>query len=166
MTAIKSAIFTILVPGTVAVIVPWIILGGMGFPKPAPALVLRFVGATAAIAGLALYFRCLSGFVGEGGGTPSPSDPPRRLVVRGPYRRTRNPMYLAVCSVVVGEALAFGSFPLGVYAAALGLVFHLFVVCYEEPTLGRLFGEEYQAYRRAVPRWLGRSRRPPDAAGN
>jgi protein-S-isoprenylcysteine O-methyltransferase Ste14 len=67
-------------------------------------------------------------------------------------------MYLAVLSMVVGEALAFGSASLGVYAAALGLAFHAFVVLYEEPTLGRMFGEEYAAYRRMVPRWLGRAR--------
>jgi protein-S-isoprenylcysteine O-methyltransferase Ste14 len=158
MTALKSAVFTILVPGTVVVIVPWMILGAGDGPHPSSALVLRLVGGAAAIAGLALYFRCLSGFVQEGGGTPSPTDPPRRLVVRGPYRRTRNPMYLAVLSMVVGEALAFGSASLGIYAAALGLAFHAFVVLYEEPALGRMFGEEYAAYRRAVPRWLGRAR--------
>ncbi len=158
MTALKSAVFTILVPGTVVVIVPWMILGGGNGPHPSPTLALLLVGAAAAIAGLALYFRCLTGFVREGRGTPSPTDPPRRLVLSGAYRRTRNPMYLAVLSVVAGEALAFGSASLGAYAAALGLAFHLFVVVLEEPTLGRLFGEEYEAYRRTVPRWLGRPR--------
>jgi protein-S-isoprenylcysteine O-methyltransferase Ste14 len=158
MTAIKTAIFTILVPGTVVGLIPWVILSGDGGPQPASAPMLRIAGALAAAAGAVLYFVCLADFVRHGRGTPAPTDPPRQLVVRGPYRFTRNPMYVAVLLIVVGEALVFGVAGLALYAALLAAAFHLFVVGYEEPTLSRLFGAEYDAYRRSVPRWLGRRR--------
>ena len=161
MTALKSALFTVLVPGTVVVIVPFVLLSSRQAPLPAPPALLRILGAVLAAAGLALYFTCLAGFVRQGRGTPSPTGPPRRLVVAGPYQRTRNPMYLAVLSTVAGEALFFSSLRLGAYAAILAVAFHVFVVIYEEPTLARLFGEDYEAYRRAVPRWVVRRRPSP-----
>jgi len=166
MTPIKSAVFTILVPGTVVVLIPWVVLRGGDGLRPTSAPMLWIPGVLAAAAGAALYFVCLAGFIRHGRGTPAPIDPPRRLVVGGPYRRTRNPMYLAVLSMVVGEALLFGSPRLALYAVLLASAFHLFVVLYEEPTLSRLFGAEYDAYRRSVPRWLVRWRPPPDAEGN
>jgi len=158
MTILKSALFTILVPGTVVVVVPRAILSGANGHR-SPSLGLLIGGAVVFLAGLALYLICLAGFVRHGHGTPSPTDPPRRLVVRGPYRYSRNPMYLAVLSMVFGEAACFGSLPLGLYAAILTLAFHVFVIRYEEPTLARLYGADYKAYRRSVPRWFGR--RPP-----
>jgi len=162
MTALKSALFTVLVPGTAVVIVPFVLLSSRQAPLPAAPALLRILGAVLAAAGLALYFTCLAGFVRQGRGTPSPTDPPQRLVVAGPFRHTRNPMYLAVLSVVFGEAVFFGSIVLAAYAAALFLAFHLFVVLYEEPTLTRKFGDEYQAYRGSVRRWIGRRRAAPE----
>ena len=88
-----------------------------------------------------------------------PFKEPTQLVTNGVFRFSRNPMYLAVLSMVFGEAAYFGSLPLGLYAAILTLAFHVFVIRYEEPTLGRLYGADYKAYRRSVPRWFGR--RPP-----
>jgi protein-S-isoprenylcysteine O-methyltransferase Ste14 len=158
MTAFRSAIFTILVPGTVVVLIPWAVLRGGDGMQPTSSAMLWIPGALAAAAGAVLYFVCLAGFVRHGRGTPAPTDPPRQLVVRGPYRFTRNPMYVAVLLIVVGEALVFGAAGLALYAALLAAAFHLFVVGYEEPTLSRLFGAEYDAYRRSVPRWLGRRR--------
>jgi protein-S-isoprenylcysteine O-methyltransferase Ste14 len=91
-----------------------------------------------------------------GKGTPAPFDPPRRLVIRGPYRYLRNPMYLGAALALLGAALFYRSLPLLGYVGGFLLVTHGFVVWYEEPTLGRLFGAEYQAYRTRVRRWLPR----------
>jgi protein-S-isoprenylcysteine O-methyltransferase Ste14 len=90
-------------------------------------------------------------------GTPAPIDPPKELVVRGLYRYVRNPMYVGVLSVLIGEALLFESARLFWYGAAVFLLFNLFVILYEEPALGRKFGKSYQDYRAAVGRWLPRN---------
>ncbi|MDR3472822.1 MAG: isoprenylcysteine carboxylmethyltransferase family protein [Devosia sp.] len=108
-----------------------------------PAVVVIALGA-------ALYFWCLSLFATVGRGTPGPWDAPRRVVVVGPYRRVRNPIYVAALLVVVGEAWLFLSLPLLLYAGALAVGVHLFVVGYEEPTLRRRFGDEYTAHRACV----------------
>jgi protein-S-isoprenylcysteine O-methyltransferase Ste14 len=92
----------------------------------------------------------------SGRGTLAPIDPPRHLVRVGLYRHVRNPMYVGALLVLVGEALFFESERLGFYAAIMALVYHLFVVLYEEPRLRDLFSEEYENYRRAVPRWIPR----------
>ncbi len=94
--------------------------------------------------------------VREGHGTPMPMAPPQRLVVRGPYQYVRNPGYLAALAIVLAQALMFGSLAVLLYAGALALVFHMFVVAYEEPALERTFGAEYAAYRLGVGRWLPR----------
>jgi protein-S-isoprenylcysteine O-methyltransferase Ste14 len=98
-------------------------------------------------------------FHAEGKGTLAPWAPPSRLVVSGLYQYVRNPMYLAVLSMVLGIAWWRGSPLTGAYAALLGVAFHLRVVVYEEPRLARSFGEGWDAYARAVPRWLPRLRR-------
>jgi protein-S-isoprenylcysteine O-methyltransferase Ste14 len=103
-------------------------------------------------------------FVVEGLGTPAPVAPTERLVVGGLYRYVRNPMYLAVEAIIIGQALLLGQPALLVYAAAIGVAFAAFVRWYEEPALERQFGEQYEAYRRAVPAWWPR-RRPWNAAG-
>jgi protein-S-isoprenylcysteine O-methyltransferase Ste14 len=105
-----------------------------------------------------LFFRFLTGFVREGHGTPAPIAPTVHLVVGGPFQWVRNPGYIAVVSLVVGQAFLFGSWPVLAYAALLAVAFHLFVVMYEEPTLRRQFGEEYAAYCSRVPRWFPRLR--------
>jgi protein-S-isoprenylcysteine O-methyltransferase Ste14 len=105
-----------------------------------------------------MFVRFLLHFVGEGQGTPAPIAPTKHLVVGGPFRRVRNPGYIGVLSMVLGQGLFFGSAPVVAYAALLAVGFHLFVVLYEEPTLRRQFGEEYEAYCRRVPRWVPRLR--------
>ncbi len=107
-------------------------------------------------AGVALYFWCLWHFATTGRGTPGPWDPPRRFVAAGPYRYVRNPMYISAALVIAGEAALFMSAALALYWVAFAVVVHTFVVLYEEPTLHRLFREEYDAYRRHVHRWLPR----------
>ena len=121
-----------------------------------PAVVVIALGA-------ALYFWCLSLFATVGRGTPGPWDAPRRVVVVGPYRWVRNPIYVAALLVVVGEAWLFLSLPLLLYAGALAVGVHLFVVGYEEPTLRRRFGDEYAAYQQRVRRWVPRPPRPNSA---
>jgi protein-S-isoprenylcysteine O-methyltransferase Ste14 len=101
---------------------------------------------------LALW--CILTFVLLGKGTPAPFDPPRHLVVAGPYRYVRNPMYLGAGLALAGAALVYRSIALLSYTALFLLATHLFVVFYEEPTLSRLFGADYQAYRAKVRRWL------------
>jgi protein-S-isoprenylcysteine O-methyltransferase Ste14 len=153
MLWLRTALFTLLVPGTVLVLVPAALLAtGLG-----PSLNLgpvRWVGLLPLTLGLAVILVCFVEFVRRGRGTPAPYDPPRELVVAGLYRYVRNPQYVGVLLVVVGEALVAESPLLLGYAAFLASAYHLFVRYHEEPTLGRLFGESYSRYRAAVPRWL------------
>ena len=155
MVALKTLIFTILVPGTVAGIVPWLLLQSSGEAAhltPSPWL----IGLLPLLLGVGLYFWCAGAFTFIGKGTPAPIDAPIFLVREGPYQWVRNPMYLAVLSVIIGEAILFHSLLLVGYALLEWVVVHLFVVFFEEPSLRRQFGESYEAYLRTVPRWLPR----------
>jgi protein-S-isoprenylcysteine O-methyltransferase Ste14 len=114
--------------------------------------------------GVAVLLSAFVRFVAEGVGTPAPVAPTRRLVVGGLYRYVRNPMYLAVAATIVGQALALGQVVLLLYAACFALVVYAFVRLYEEPTLQRQFGDQYETYRRCVPGWWPR-RRPWRPAG-
>jgi protein-S-isoprenylcysteine O-methyltransferase Ste14 len=100
-----------------------------------------------------LALACILTFVFAGKGTPAPFDPPRRLVVRGPYRFVRNPMYLGAGLALTGAALFYQSIPMAGYAGAFLLITHFFVILYEEPTLRRTFGTDYAAYCRQTGRW-------------
>ena len=151
---VKNLVFTVVVPGTVAVYLPIRMGGG----RPAlldaswgwhrvPALLPLLFGA-------AVYLRCVWDFGKTGRGTPAPIDAPRRLVVVGLFRYVRNPMYCGILLLVGGWSCFFGSWGILLYACALGLAFHLFVVLYEEPHLRRQFGESYERYCRAVRRWI------------
>jgi protein-S-isoprenylcysteine O-methyltransferase Ste14 len=108
------------------------------------------------VAGGALALWCIATFALIGQGTPAPFDPPRKLVVQGPYRYVRNPMYLGAALALSGAALFYRSAPLFGYTGLFLLVMHVLVVSYEEPTLARLFGADYEAYRARVGRWLTR----------
>ena len=125
---------------------------------PAPWLPLRVVGALLLVAGVLVLLQAFARFVTEGIGTPAPVAPTERLVVGGLYRYVRNPMYLAVAATIVGQALLLGRWVLLAYAAAFVVAVASFVHWYEEPTLRRRFGAEYDAYRRAVPGWWPRRR--------
>ena len=155
MLWLRTALFAILVPGTELVLIPLgVVRLGVG-----PRLELgaaRYAGLVPILAGLAVILRCFADFVRRGRGTPAVYDPPRELVVAGLYRHVRNPQYVGVVLAAVGEALLTGMAALFAYAALLAVGYHLFVRYYEEPTLGRLFGEPYARYREAVPRWLPR----------
>ncbi len=116
----------------------------------------QIAGMLLGAAGVALALWCALTFAWLGKGTPAPFDPPRRLVTRGPYRFVRNPIYLGAGAALAGAALLYGSLRLVGYAALFLLAAHLFVVWYEEPTLRRTFGPEYEAYCRRVRRWWPR----------
>jgi protein-S-isoprenylcysteine O-methyltransferase Ste14 len=149
---LKNVLFTLLIPGTVAVLVPWLIVGGSR-PSLEP---ISWPGWIVIAFGLALFSWCLWNFATVGRGTPGPWDPTQKVVVTGPYRWVRNPMYLAVLSVILGEGWIYTSPALVVYAAVVAVVVHTFVVVYEEPTLSDQFGERYITYREQVGRWLPR----------
>jgi protein-S-isoprenylcysteine O-methyltransferase Ste14 len=114
------------------------------------------IGVSLLVLGAAIYAWCVWDFATFGRGTPAPIDAPKRLVVRGLYHHTRNPMYVGVLSVTLGWAVLFQSPPILLYAAALWIGFHTFVVLYEEPHLLSVFGREYEDYCSAVGRWLPR----------
>lgn len=147
---LKNLLFTFLVPGTVAVWVPWQIAQGAA---PAGGAARGVAAALFAVGG-AIYAWCVWDFASFGRGTPAPIDAPTRLVVRGLYRFTRNPMYVGVLTVVAGWVVLFKSGALLAYALAVATAFHLFVLLYEEPHLARVFGESYASYRGEVRRWL------------
>ena len=155
-----TIIFTLTIPATAIVLIPYLLTGWSLRPPFLGIEATRSLGGALIVLAAPLFFRFLSGFVREGRGTPAPIAPTEHLVVGGPFRWVRNPGYIAVVSLVVGQALLFGSRAVLAYAAFLAVAFHLFVVFYEEPTLRRQFGGEYDEYCRAVPRWLPR-RRPP-----
>jgi protein-S-isoprenylcysteine O-methyltransferase Ste14 len=117
---------------------------------------VRVLGVVLLVAGLGALVRAFWGFVVEGLGTPAPVAPPDRLVVGGLYRYVRNPMYVAVLSVIIGQALILGQPVLLAYAAVFWVTVASFVRFYEEPTLSSRFGAQYEAYRRAVPAWWPR----------
>jgi protein-S-isoprenylcysteine O-methyltransferase Ste14 len=147
--------FFVLAPGAVAGVIPFSVTGWR-FGTRAPALPLRLLGAAMILAGLASLAECFARFATRGRGTPAPVAPPSRLVVSGQYRYVRNPMYLAVLALVLGQAVVFGSGALLEYLAGLAILFHAFVCWYEEPNLSKRFGSSYGQYRRGVPRWLPR----------
>jgi len=142
--------------GLFLVFFPGQIVRQFGVIRPVEWGVPEILGAGVAVAGGLLALWCVLTFAVVGRGTPAPFDPPRRLVVRGPYRLVRNPMYIGAFLLLVGAAVLYRSARLGAYAAGFLAVTHLFVVGYEEPTLTRLFGKEYDSYRAAVRRWLPR----------
>jgi protein-S-isoprenylcysteine O-methyltransferase Ste14 len=149
---IKTLIFTVLVPGTVTVLLPrWLLGRGARLQWP--------IGMVPLALGALIYLRCAWDFATAGRGTPAPIDPPKKLVARGLYRFVRNPMYWGVLLVVLGESVLFASAVLLRYAVAAWFFFHCFVVLYEEPALHSKFGPAYEEYRKDVPRWIPRFRR-------
>ena len=154
---VKNLIFTVLVPGTVAVYVPLLMARDRS-----PASGATFViGLALLVAGIAIYAWCVWDFATFGRGTPAPIDAPKNLVVRGLYRYTRNPMYVGVLTVILGWATLFGAANLALYALVVGTCFHLFIVLYEERHLRAEFGSQYEAYCSQVSRWLPRPGRGP-----
>jgi protein-S-isoprenylcysteine O-methyltransferase Ste14 len=147
-----SFVFLIVAPGTLAGLIPYWLTGWGG----AAGLPLRLLGGALIVGGLALLLECFGRFAILGRGTPAPIAPPEKLIVTGPYRRVRNPMYGAVTAMILGQAAWFGDLRLLGYAALVWTGFHLFVLAYEEPTMRRSFPEDYARFFAAVPRWIPR----------
>ena len=153
LLALRALFFVLLLPGTVAGYIPFSILRAGNLLRVPDLGLASVCAAVFAITGALVLLRCVWDFFATGRGTLAPVDPPRHLVVCGLYRYTRNPMYNGVLALILGEAWLFGSESLLKYALLVLVLFHLFVVLYEEPALTSQFGESYRAYRRAVPRW-------------
>jgi protein-S-isoprenylcysteine O-methyltransferase Ste14 len=151
---LKTALFTVVVPGTVAGYIPWTLRRH----APIAAHGLEEGAAIAVIAlGVLIYLHtAFWGFAWTGNGTPAPIAPTKTLVVRGLHRYVRNPMYLGVALAIAGQAWLYHSRHIAIYAVCMLLIAHLFVISYEEPTLQKQFGEEYESYRKRVPRWVPR----------
>lgn len=156
LALLGTVLFLVLAPGFVVVLIPY----GMSRWRFGPPIfgftALRVLGALLIAAALPVLLESFARFALQGLGTPAPVFPTQHLVVRGFYRYVRNPMYLAVVFLVLGQGLLFGNLRLVVYGLGAWLVAFLFVVTYEEPTLGRTFGTPYETYRANVPRWVPR----------
>lgn len=152
---LKAALFTAVVPGTVAVLVPLLLKADRAAAG----------GATLGLAvclfalGICLYLRCVWDFAVSGGGTPAPIDAPKRLVTNGVYRYSRNPIYIAELTMIAGWAILFTAPIIVAYGVVLFVVLSLAVHRYEEPRLARQFGDQYAAYTAETGRWLPRRRR-------
>ncbi len=159
MILFKTLIFTLFVPGVFLVLVPYLLLSSFGDRFALDVGVIRYIGLIPMLCGILVYIRCVWSFVSVGKGTPIPSDPPKTLVVQGLYRYMRNPMYVGVLFLLIGEAIFFASLVLTFYAVIVFVWFHVFVVFYEEPTLRKKFGDSYRKYCESVPRWIPRGKK-------
>ena len=153
-----TALFLVIAPGSVAGLVPWWISRWRFDPPFLGLEFLRAFGGLVIDAGAMVLLDSFARFALQGLGTPAPVFPTQNLVVSGLYRYVRNPMYVAVVSTILGQALLLGNAVLLGYAVCVWLLMHLFVLLYEEPKLRRTFGSEYDRYRGAVPRWIPRPR--------
>ncbi len=159
----RSLVFTIIVPGTVAGLIPYLLTGWQRVGDLFGLSGAWILGIVLIVLGLPVLLTAIYKFASDGLGTPAPTAPTQHLVVTGPHRYVRNPMYIAVASIIVGQALLFGQIPLLWYAAFFALATGAFVYLYEQPTLVNQFGDDYIRYRQSVPAWLPRMTpyRPP-----
>lgn len=153
----RSAVFAVIVPGAMAGLIPYLLTDGWRRRGDLFGLSYAWIAGAILIAlGLPVLLMAIYKFASDGLGTPLPAAPTQRLVVTGPNRYVRNPMYLAVATVIVGQALVLGQTVLLWYLVLFMLMTAAFVYFYEQPTLRTQFGEEYARYCRAVPAWLPR----------
>ena len=156
--AAGSIVFLAVAPGIVAGLVPWLLTG---WGSSDPPVSVQVAGWVVLVAGGAVLVEAFGRFVFEGIGTPAPVAPTEKLVVGGLYRYVRNPMYLAVAAVILGQAAVLGSWLLVAYVLVFGAVVWSFVHWFEEPSLRRRFGGEYEEYLSTVPGWWPRLRASP-----
>src|ERR1043165_6902556 len=152
---VGSAIFLVIAPGALAVYLAWDLTRWPLEPELFP--IARVIGAVLIVAGLPVLLDSFARFALQGLGTPAPVMSPKRLVVTGLYRYVRNPMYVAVTALIIGQGLLFGSAAVLEYGAIVWAAFFVFVLAYEEPALGEPFPEEYKRYRSNVRRWIPRT---------
>jgi protein-S-isoprenylcysteine O-methyltransferase Ste14 len=156
VAVLGSAAFFVVAPCTLAGLIPWWITGWQLQPPFLGLELTRGIGAIMILAGVPVLVDAFARFALQGLGTPAPIAPPRNLVVTGLYRYVRNPIFVALIAIILGQAVLMGDWRLIVYGALLWFAFHVQVVAYEEPTLEQTFGIEYKAFRAAVPRWIPR----------
>jgi protein-S-isoprenylcysteine O-methyltransferase Ste14 len=152
---LASLAFLVLAPGTIAGVGPWVITRWRFRDYPGD-VVLRPLGLVLILAGVAVLLEAFARFALEGHGTPAPTYPTDRLIVRGTYRYVRNPMYLAVEGLILGQAALLGAGELIIYGAMIAAAFHLFVIWVEEPGLRRTYRDQYRRYTINVHRWVPR----------
>lgn len=150
---VRTLLYATLFVGFLLIYLPARVLARSGIERPATLGAMQWAGLIVATLGALLTASCVVSFIRFGRGTPAPFDAPRRLVVRGPYRFVRNPMYTGAGLMLGGGAIFYDSIGLLIYACCFLVFFHLVVVLYEEPTLRRNFGAEYEAYCHSVGRW-------------
>jgi protein-S-isoprenylcysteine O-methyltransferase Ste14 len=153
---VRAVTYSALFIGLLLIYLPARVLSWSGLVRPSVIAIPQVAGMVLGAVGAAIALWCIFTFAAIGKGTPMPLDPPRRLVIRGPYRFVRNPMYIGGGLALASAALFYGSWPLLVYAGLFFLATHLFILSYEEPTLRRTFGPDYEAYCRQVHRWWPR----------
>jgi protein-S-isoprenylcysteine O-methyltransferase Ste14 len=153
--AAGSLLFLLVAPGVAAGLIPWLLTG---WDSTDPPVAAKLAGGVLIVAGASVLVAAFARFVMEGIGTPAPVAPPSQLVVGGLYRYVRNPMYLAVTTTIVGQAIQLGRPGLLLYAALFMAIVAAFVHWYEEPILSERFGDDYERYRRNVPGWWPRLR--------
>jgi protein-S-isoprenylcysteine O-methyltransferase Ste14 len=151
---LRNLLFTILQPGVVAGLIPYLLVRNNRTFFPERWTIWNFAGAFLMVVGFSVLIYCILKFAFEGKGTISPIDPTKKLVAKGLYRYSRNPMYLGVMTLLAGEAVFWRSLTLAIYTAVVFLGFNLFIVLHEEPRLRRVFGDEYEEYFQNVRRWL------------
>jgi protein-S-isoprenylcysteine O-methyltransferase Ste14 len=152
---LRNLFFTVLQPGIVAGLIPYFILNKkLDDLIRLPVRIHEKTGLFLFISGLIIMLICIYNFAAKGRGTLSPADPTKKLVTEGLYRYSRNPMYVGVIMILIGESVYTGSFSLLMYSFVILTAFHLFIVFQEEPRLQKDFGEEYTEYSRKVRRWI------------
>jgi len=150
---VRAVTYAALFIGLLFIYLPGRLLTWSGVVRPEPNGAPQIAGMIVSSIGTVIALWCIFTFVFVGKGTPAPFDPPRRLVIRGPYRFVRNPMYIGAVLVLAGLAIFYQSISVAIYAGLFLLAAHIFVVAYEGPTLRRTFGQEYDAYCVRVRRW-------------
>jgi protein-S-isoprenylcysteine O-methyltransferase Ste14 len=156
IAVLGSALFFVVAPSVLAGLIPWSITHWEFRPPFFDLQATRAVGMLLIAAGLPGLIDSFARFALQGLGTPAPIAPPQNLVVTGLYRYVRNPMYVAVVAVILGQGILFGDWRLLIYGGLMWLTFHAFVLAYEEPVLAESFGAQYEDFRANVPRWIPR----------
>src|SRR5689334_17227248 len=156
IAVLGSALFFVIAPLVLAGFVPWWVTQWEFRPAFFGVDLTRILGGILIIVGVPGVVDSFARFALEGLGTPAPIAPPQKLVVTGLYRYVRNPMYVAVVAVILGQGILFGDSRLLIYGGVMWLAFHAFVLAYEEPVLAESFGAQYEDFRANVPRWIPR----------
>ena len=152
---LRNLFFTILQPGIVAILIPFWLSGKSVKSAFTPPFVgHHYIGLFIFAVGLIVVLICVASFAIRGKGTLSPADPTKKLVISGLYRFSRNPMYIGVTMMLIGQSIFFQSYAIAIYSLVIFIAFYSFIVFFEEPRLQDAFGSEYNEYVKKVPRWF------------